>query len=134
MEDKEEYSFDEKEIADAVAAVRATYSDAAAAAASTQTAAFDPSSGLSMPEGGIEISAQCISVTTRNRQVCINLPLGLGRRCFTIPVRIPNGTVGQACLSICTRSVFGIPVPSGVKVSLRFGGVTIISQSFGFSC
>jgi hypothetical protein len=128
MEDKEEYSFDEKEIADAVASARATYSDAAAATASTQAAAFDLSRGLSMAEGSVEISAQCISVTTRNRQICINLPLGLGRRCFTIPVRIPNGTVGQACLSICTRG----PFPTGVKVTIRFGGVTILSQSFGF--
>jgi hypothetical protein len=120
----EEYSFDDKAIAEALASAKATHSEATANA---QAAASDLSRGLSMNEGSVQTLAQCISVTTANHKICIKLPL-VGSRCFTIPVNIPSGTVGKACFSICTKWP-GIPV--GVKVSITLGGVTVISQSFG---
>lgn len=77
--------------------------------------------------GELSILAECISVTIGDHKVCINLPLGLGRHCIPIPVRFPDGTAAQACLSICTT--WGIP--TGVKVSVIVAGVTIVSQGFG---
>jgi hypothetical protein len=78
-------------------------------------------------ETNLQVSAECISITTEDHKVCINLPLGFGNFCFGIPVSIPDGTVGQACLSICTT--WGIP--TGIKVTIEIGGITIVSQSFG---
>jgi hypothetical protein len=125
MADKEEeYRFSEEEVADAIKSAQATHKDATA---NTKGVALDMSKGLGMQEGPLSIAAQCISVTTANHKICINLPFGLGKRCFTLPVNIPNGSVGKACLSICTT--WGIP--TGVKVSVVVAGVTVISQSFG---
>ena len=120
----EDYSFDEEAIADAIKSAQTTHSDATA---NTKGVAFDMSKGRGMQDGPLSIAAQCISVTTANRKICINLPLGIGKRCFTVPVNIPNGTVGKACISIC--SIFGIP--TGFRVTVVIAGVTIISQSFG---
>ncbi|GAB3787485.1 hypothetical protein GCM10028818_52550 [Spirosoma horti] len=120
----EDYSFSEEAVTDAIKSAQATHSDATA---STKGIAFDMSKGGSMQDGPLSIAAQCISVTTANHKICINLPLGIGKRCFTLPVNVPNGTVGKACLSICTT--FGIP--TGVRVTVVIGGVTVISQSFG---
>jgi len=123
-EKEEEYRFDDAEIADAIKSAQTTHKNATA---NIKGVALDMSKGLSMQDGPLSIGAQCISVTTSNHQVCINLPLGIGKRCFTLPVNIPNGTVAKACLSICTT--WGIP--TGVKLSIVVAGVTIISQSFG---
>jgi len=120
----ENYSFDEDAITDAIESAKATHSDATA---NIKDFSFDLSKGGGMHDGSMQIAAQCISVKTANRKICINLPLGIGSRCFTLPVNIPNGTVGKACLSICTT--WGIP--TGVRVSVVIGGVTVISQSFG---
>lgn len=73
------------------------------------------------------VGAECISVTTENHQVCISLPLGFGKHCFSIPVSIPDGSVGKACLSICTT--WGIP--TGVRITIEIGGITVINQTFG---
>ena len=123
----EDYSFSEDSITDAIESAKATHSDATA---DIEALGFDISKGGGMQEGSMQIMAQCISVTTANRKICINLPFGIGRRCFTLPVNIPNGTAGRACLSICTR--WGIP--TGVRVRVTIGGVTVISQSFGVGC
>lgn len=77
--------------------------------------------------GELRMLAECISVTVSGNQVCLNLPLGLGNACLPIPFNVPNGTVAQACLSICTT--FGIP--TGVKVQVIVGGITIVEQTFG---
>ena len=134
----EDFRFDEAAIKDAIESAKATHSDALAAAkgaeakgaeaqsAEAQSFGFDLSKGGGMQEGTMEIMAQCISVTTANHKICISLPV-VGKRCLTVPVNIPNGKVGKACLSICTK--FGIP--TGVKVSVTIGGVTVIRQSFG---
>ena len=120
----EDYSFDEKAIADAIKSAQTTHSDAAANA---KGVAFGMAAGGGMQEGNLSMAAQCISVTTANHKVCITLPLGIGKRCFTLPVNVPNGTVGKACLSICTWH----GIPTGVKVTVVVAGVTVISQSFG---
>jgi hypothetical protein len=137
----ETYSFSEEALKDAIASAKATHSDATAKAqgaeaqgaeaqgAEAQRLGFDPSKGGGMQEGNMEIMAQCISVKTANNKICIKLPV-VGTRCLTVPVNIPNGKVGKACLSVCT--IFG--VPSGVKVSITIGGVTVIRQSFGVGC
>lgn len=38
-----------------------------------------------LADGQLKVSAQCISVTVTNGQVCLNLPLGIGSVC--LPVR-----------------------------------------------
>jgi hypothetical protein len=75
----------------------------------------------------ISFGVECISVTTSGDQVCLQLPLGFGQYCFTLPITVPSGTVGEACLSICTT--WGIP--TGVRVTITFAGVQVINQSFG---
>ena len=120
----EDYSFSEEAITDAIKSAQTTHNDATA---NIKGVAFDMSKGGGMQDGPLSIAAQCISITTANHKICINLPLGIGKRCFTLPVNIPNGTVGKACLSICTT--FGFP--TGVRVTVVVAGVTIISQSFG---
>ncbi|BDA86694.1 hypothetical protein Sa4125_42360 [Aureimonas sp. SA4125] len=79
------------------------------------------------PSSELSVLAQCISVTVSNNKVCLNLPLGIGSVCLPIPISFPNGTVAQACLSICTT--WGLP--TGVKVSVIVAGITIVQQTFG---
>jgi len=78
-------------------------------------------------DGHLRITAQCISVTVNGGQVCLELPLGLGKFCFPVPPVFPNGTVGQACLSICTT--WGIP--TGVRVTVSIAGNVILEKTFG---
>lgn len=134
-----DHSFSEEAFKDAIESAKATHSDAKAEAqgakaqsaeaqsAEAQRFGFDFSNGGGMQEGTMQIMAQCISVTTANRKICITLPV-VGKKCFTVPLNIPNGKVGKACLSVCTK--FGIP--TGVKVSITIAGVTVINQQFGF--
>ena len=86
------------------------------------SSSFDTTKG-----GDLAVAAQCISITVEDHKVCINLPLGFGKHCISIPVNIPNGTAGKACLKICTT--WGIP--TGIKVSVEIGGITVVSQTFG---
>ena len=113
------YSFSEEAINNAIEAAKQTHS-------STQLNAtqddFNVSRGSCML-----VAAECISVTTEGRSVCVNLPLGFGKHCFTLPITIPSGSVGQACLHICTT--WG--VPTGVKLTIVIAGITVVSQSFG---
>lgn len=113
------YSFSEEAIKNAIQAAKSTHENHQLDATKAD---FDISKG-----GCMLVSAECIKVTTSGNQVCINLPLGIGKHCFTLPVSIPSGSVGQACLSICTT--WGIP--TGVKVTVVIAGVTVVSQSFG---
>lgn len=77
--------------------------------------------------GEMQLLAECVKVTVEDHKVCLDLPLGLGKHCISIPVSIPDGSVGEACLKICTT--WGIP--TGVEVSVIIGGVTVVSQKFG---
>lgn len=113
------YSFSDEAVANAIAAAKKTHEE-------TQLDAT--ASNFNIHKGGcMLVAAECISVTTENHKVCINLPLGLGKHCLSLPVSIPDGTAGKACLSICTT--WGIP--TGVKVTVTIAGVTVVSQSFG---
>lgn len=87
-----------------------------------QAGAVDPAD-----DGHLCISAACISVTVENGRVCIKLPLGLGNVCLPIPAIFPDGTVAEACLSICTT--WGIP--TGVRVTVSIAGKVIVQKSFG---
>ena len=77
----------------------------------------------------LSLSGGCISLTTQNNSVCVNLPLGLGSHCIPLPISVANGTAAQACLDLCTT--WGIP--HGVKVTVSVAGQTVASKSFG-SC
>lgn len=83
-----------------------------------------------LAEGGLKVSAQCISVTVQNGQVCLNLPLGIGSVCLPVPTWVPNGTAAQACLDICTK--WGIPC--GVEVTVSVAGQQVVQKGFGCSC
>jgi hypothetical protein len=85
---------------------------------------------MSLEDGALKVSAQCISVTVQNGQVCLNLPLGIGSVCLPIPSGFPNGTAAQACLSICTK--WGIPC--GVEATVSIAGHVVVSKGFGCSC
>ena len=113
------YSFSEEAIANAIDAAKNTHAESNLDATHSD---FDVSKGSCML-----VAAECVSVTVENNKICLNLPLGLGKHCFSIPVSIPNGTAGKACLSICTT--WGIP--TGVKVTIELAGITVVSQSFG---
>ncbi|MGW0810796.1 hypothetical protein [Nonomuraea sp. NPDC002799] len=75
----------------------------------------------------LSMAAGCISITVQNNKICVNLPLGLGGLCIPLPLSIPNGTVAQACLRICT--IFG--APTGACVSIEVAGVHIAQQCIG---
>jgi hypothetical protein len=77
--------------------------------------------------GELKISAQCISLTVNNGQVCLNLPLGLPSVCLPVPSWVPGGATVQACLDICT--VLGIPC--GVEVTVSFNNQRIVQKGFG---
>jgi hypothetical protein len=120
-EPDEYYSFSDEDISSVLQAARQPYEE-------RDLRAITEISTLESPN--LTLLAQCISVTVNNHRVCLNLPLGIGRRCIRLPFNIPNGTAAQACLSICT--IFGIP--TGVCVRVRIGGVTVVNQCFGFGC
>ena len=109
------HKFDEEHINQALEAVKAHYADRPAAEFSTPQ------------ETELAISGGCISLKVENGQVCVELPLGFGKVCLPIPIRFPDGTVAEACLHICTT--WGIP--TGVKVTVSIGGVTIVTKTFG---
>jgi len=75
----------------------------------------------------LELRAACISITSRNGKICLDLPLGLGGVCIPVPFDIPDGTAVQACLSI--RTIFP-GIPTGVCVRLRVAGEQIASRCF----
>ena len=85
---------------------------------------------MTIVEGALQISAQCISVNVQNGQVCVNLPLGLGHKCLPVPSWVPNGQAAQACLDLCTK--WGIPC--GVQVTVSVAGSVVVKQGFGCSC
>jgi hypothetical protein len=101
----------------------------------TLEAARQPYEGVNMraiteitptDSAGLELRAQCISVTSGNHKVCINLPLGLGSACLPLPFDLPDGTAVRACLSI--RTTWGIP--TGVCITLSVGGEQIVRKCF----
>lgn len=112
------YTFSDDAISAAMQAAQATHENSNLGL----RADFDTTKG-----GSLSVHAECISVTVENHKICLNLPLGFGKHCISIPVKIPNGTAGKACLHICTT--WGIP--TGIRVTVEIGGVTVVSQTFG---
>ena len=113
------YEFDDKAVQHAL--------DAAAAHNETMGTMGSDGTPNIMHGGEYSALAECIEVTVGDHKVCLKLPLGIGKVCIPIPVSVPNGTLAKACLHICTT--FGIP--TGVKVTVSVGGVTIITKKFG---
>ncbi len=74
----------------------------------------------------VTVQAECITVSIRNRKVCLSLPLGLGSVCLPIPINIGDGTSAQACLSI--RTTWGFP--TGVCVYVSALGNEIVRKCF----
>lgn len=73
-------------------------------------------------------TAECISVTVTNSQICLTLPKPISKQfCATVPSWIPNGTAAEACISICTK--FGIP--SGAKLTVTALGKVVFQKTFG---
>ena len=110
----EVYEFDAAAVQGALEAARE------AAAEQVQVAGADPTAlDLTAAQASeVTVLAQCITVTVRNRRVCLRLPLGIGQACLPIPINIGDGTSAQACLNIRTSWGF----PTGVCVSVRVGG------------
>ena len=79
-------------------------------------------------EGHFSVVTECISVTVEDGKVCLNLPFHFGRHCLPIPSFIPDGTVGKACLTICTK----FHIPTGIKVTVEIAGKTVVSETFGY--
>src|SRR4051812_34480938 len=77
--------------------------------------------------GHLQVTAECITVSVRGGQVCIDLPLGIGHVCLPIPLPLPDGTKVQACLAFCTHIV-----PTGIEVSVSYNGNVLVRQSFGW--
>lgn len=117
----EYYSFSDEAVSSALEAARQPYQERDVLAITEISASESPN---------LELLAQCISVTVNNRRVCLRLPLGLGSVCIPVPFNVGNGTVAQACISICT--IWGIP--SGACASIRVGGTTVARQCFGLGC
>lgn len=76
-------------------------------------------------DGHLHFLSECISVKVEDHQVCLEIPV-IGEVCIPVPSFIPNLTVGQACLELCTT--FGIP--TGVKVTLEILSFKV-TKSFG---
>lgn len=113
------HEFDQEKIAAALEAAAGEYDQAALLSQrSTSTLADD---------GRLTLAGGCISVTVAGGKVCLKLPFGLGKVCLPIPKWIPNGTVAEACLTICTK--WGIP--TGVTVTISIAGKTVVRKSFG---
>jgi hypothetical protein len=117
----EYYSFSDEAISSAIEAARQPHERKDLLAITEISTTENPN---------LEILAECISVTVNNRRVCLRLPLGLGSVCIPVPFHVGNGTVAQACISICTT--WGIP--TGACASIRVGGTTVARQCFGFGC
>ncbi|MDN2579334.1 hypothetical protein [Aquibium sp. ELW1220] len=111
--------FDSRQIQAALDAAREMHDVASLQRAGPETAVPD--------DGHIQIAGGCISVTVSGGKVCLNLPLGIGSVCLPVPAFVPNGTVAQACIHICTT--FGIP--TGVTLTVSVAGNMIVQKSFG---
>ncbi len=76
--------------------------------------------------GHLRVTAECITVSIENGQVCIDLPI-VGKKCIPIPLPFPSGTSAQACIDLCYHVV-----PTGVTVYVSVNGQVVAQQSFGW--
>ena len=123
MPEKTDYqSFDEKALNEALASAQAQ-----SEAFGAESAARQPLANLA-ESGEMFLAAQCISVTVKNSQVCLNLPKPISKSiCLPIPKWIPNGAKLEACIGIC----YTWKIPTGVKVTVFFNGKVIVQKSWG---
>lgn len=117
------HSFDETEVSNAISF--ASESHAFMGKQAGDRTGFDFSQS-----GEMAVLAHCISVTVKDHKICLELPKPFSKQfCIPIPLKIPDGTAAQACLTICT--ILGIP--RGVKITISVAGVVILTKVFG-SC
>jgi hypothetical protein len=113
---------------DAAAIQGALEAASEAAAQQVQAAAADPTA-LDLTTAQISevtIQAVCLTVTVRNRKVCVSLPFGFGSACLPIPFHVGDGTSAEACLDV--KTILGFPI--GVCVFVRVGGSEIVRKCF----
>ncbi len=115
----EYYKFSDKAVQNALDAAKADFGDKG-----VHGLAEASHNGV---RGEMLVHAECVKVVVDDHRICLDLPLGLGKHCISLPVSVPDGTAGEACLRLCTT--WGIP--TGVEVSVVIGGITIVSQKFG---
>src|SRR3954469_1300706 len=116
------HAFDENAVNESIASVQ-TLGEAHGLAA-----AGDQSLANLAESGEMFLAAQCISVTVKNHQVCLNLPKPISKSiCLPIPKFIPDGAKLEACIGIC----YIWKIPSGVKVTVSFNGKVIVQKSWG---
>jgi len=121
------YSFDDNTINEAIASVKDSFAGVLQGSAEGVTSIASSAFLDSTANPSLSVYGGCIAVVTENHKICLNLPLGLGSHCLPLPISVPDGTAGEACLEICTT--WGIP--TGVKVSVKIAGITVVSQTFG---
>lgn len=116
------HAFDEKTVNEAIASMQTHGETLGLAEAGGQ-----PLGNLA-DSGEMFLAAQCISVTVKNHQVCLNLPKPISKSiCLPIPKFIPDGAKLEACIGIC----YIWKVPTGVKVTISFNGKIIVQKSWG---
>lgn len=123
MADEQYHDFDEQAVTESMAAVQEH-----GGGAGGMEAASAGGPQVNMAETGeMFVAAQCVSITVQNNQVCLNLPLGIGKVCLPIPKWIPNGAKLEACIGLC----YTWKIPTGVKVTVTFNGKVIVQKSWG---
>lgn len=113
------HSFNEEKVNSAISAARRRFE-------AKELSSFSATSEISASVTA-SFLAECISVSVKNNEICLNLPLGIGSVCIPVPDWVPEGEAAQACLRICTT--WGIP--TGVRVSVIIAGITVVDQTFG---
>lgn len=126
MPDQTKYhEFDAKAVGDALAAVQ-SFDDGGMSAAAFAGGAAGGQKISFADTGEMFVAAQCISVTVQSGKICLNIPL-VGKVCLPVPKIVPNGKVVEVCFGICTTW----KIPTGVKVTVSFGGKVILTKTFG---
>jgi hypothetical protein len=111
-------SFSNAAIEEAVASARSHYQGGLTGLSATESLAAD--------DGHLLTLAECIELEIKDGKVSLELPLGLGAASIPVPIKF-NAKIASICLHICTT--FGIP--TGVRVTVSIGGMTIVTKTFG---
>lgn len=114
----EYYSFDEQAIANAREAAKRSYEGVDLHAAGL---------GLHEAQSTLSMSGGCIGIIVKDGKVCLHIPVVDKDVCIPIPIHIPDGTVAEACLTICYK----LGLPSGVCVEVRALGNKVAGQCWG---
>ncbi len=79
---------------------------------------------------GLSQSATCVSIRTANNRVCLRLPV-VGNVCLPIPIPVPSGTLARGCVSVCTKRIGFIKIPTGACLSVSVAGRQVARKCFG---